>query len=161
MTIVSEPDRGAAPRRLAALVTPMSLGLLWIAALRLVGLGTFPRIEADEGGWPMSVRLWLDGTVTYDYYMAPGYHWLLGVPFRWFGANLAVSRAVSAVLGLVALYLLYRLARRLAGEQTARWSVLLMGTCQASVLLDRRAFMEPFQLTLMLALALVIAEEGR
>lgn len=128
-----------------------------ILAVRLIGLGSYPRIEADEGGWPLSVRLWVEqGLRTADYHIAPGYHWLLGLPFRLFGANQAVSRPVSALLGLVCLYAFYRLALRLAGARTALWSTLLLGVSYPAVLIDRRALMEPFQIALMLALSLAV-----
>ena len=132
-----------------------ALAAVPILAVRLIGLGSYPRIEADEGGWPLSVRLWVErGLRTADYNIAPGYHWLLGIPFRLFGANLDVSRPVSALLGLVCLYLFFRLASRLAGERAALWSMLLLGTSYPAVLIDRRALMEPFQIALMLALSL-------
>ena len=135
--------------------------LLWILAIRLAWLFEYPRVEADEGGWPMAVRYWLEGRRTTDFYMAPGYHWLLGIPFSIFGADWFVARMVSAVLGLAGLALFYRLALRLAGARTAWWAVLLLAACHTALLVDRRALMEPFQILLMLLLALAMVEKPR
>lgn len=137
----------------------MALGLIWIAAIRLAGLNAYFRIEADEGGWPLAVRQWLEeGTRTFDFYMAPGYHWLLGSSFWIFGADHTVARLTAAVWGLAGLWLFHRLTTRLAGPQVAWWSLLLLGTSYAALMVDRRAFIEPFQITLMLALCLTVVE---
>src|SRR5262245_17417587 len=94
--------------------------IILIAAVHLPGLLSFPLITADEGGWPLSVRLWAEtGARTSDYYMAPGYHWLLGSIFRVFGALYSVSRPVSAVVTLLSLVMFYRLAKSVAGSRCA------------------------------------------
>lgn len=147
-------------RRLEWVIT--AAGLLWIAVLRLAGLTAYFRIEADEGGWPLAVRQWLeDGTRTYDFYMAPGYHWLLGSAFWLLGAEHGIARAVSAIWGLAGLWLFHRLAARLAGPQTAWWSVLVFGSSYYAIQVYRRALIEPYQVTLMLALGLVVVEARR
>ncbi len=139
---------------------PYLAAIALIVCLRVIGLGVYPQIEADEGGWPLSVRTWVEtGVKTTDYYVAPGYHWLLGVPFRLFGATHAVGRLVSALVALLGLFLFHRLARRHAGPTVAFWAVLLLGTSYPAVLIDRRAFMEPFQLALMFALCLAAGIE--
>ena len=144
---------GKQPQRLWLITTVLSIAL--IVCLRTIRLGSFPDIAPDEGGWPLAVRNWVDsGKPTFDYHMAPGYHWLLGAVFRLLGSSLAVGRATSAVVSLVSLCLFYVLARRLDGHRTAWWAVLLLGTSYSAILIDRRALMEPMQIALMLGLAL-------
>lgn len=153
------PPDGIQTRRLE---WPVVLALLWIAALRLAGLGAYLRIEADEGGWPLAVRQWVEtGTRTYDFYMAPGYHWLLGPAFWLLGPEHPAGRLVSALWGLAGLWLFHRLAARLAGPAAAWWSVLILGASYAALLVDRRALIEPFQIMLMLALCVAVVEAGR
>jgi 4-amino-4-deoxy-L-arabinose transferase-like glycosyltransferase len=128
-----------------------------VIAVRWISLDAYPRITADEGGWPLSVRNWVEtGVQSKDYYMAPGYHWLLGIPFRLFGALHSVARPVSVLVSLLTLFLFHRLTRRLAGPGMAFWSTLLLGTCYPAVLIDRRALMEPFQIALMTGLSLAV-----
>ena len=129
--------------------------ILLVVCLRCIGLGVYPQIEADEGGWPLSVREWVEtGTRTFDFYMAPGYHWLLGIPYRLFGSSHSVGRPVAALASLFGLWLFYRLVRRQTDETVAFWATLLLGTSYPAVLIDRRAFMEPLQLVIMFALCL-------
>lgn len=135
--------------------------VVWIVllAFHTVGLFSYPRVEADEGGWPLSVRAWVEtGTLTRDYYMAPGYHWLLGAPFRLFGARYAVARPASVVVGLAALWLFHRLARRVGGREAAHWALWLAGTSYGVLMMHRRALMEPWQVLLMVALAVSVVE---
>ncbi|MCC6536579.1 MAG: glycosyltransferase family 39 protein, partial [Bryobacterales bacterium] len=134
---------------------------IWLAVLAFhtVGLFSYPRVEADEGGWPLSVRAWVEaGTQGPDYYMAPAYHWLLGAPLALFGARHQVARPASVAAGLAALWLFHRLARRLAGAETAAWALWLAGSSYGVLLLHRRALMEPWQVLLMMALTLTVVE---
>lgn len=130
-----------------------ALGLLLVLFLRL-GMNGFPAPVADEGGWPFSVRLWVtQGIRSPDYYVAPGYHWLLGIPFTLFGPTLQVARLASSVVGLGGLALFYAIARRARLDRTAAfWAVMVLGTSYQGVNLDRRALMEPFQVFGMLGL---------
>ncbi len=140
---------------------PYVVAVLLIVCLRGIGLGVYPPIEADEGGWPLSVRQWVEtGVQTRDYYMAPGYHWILGVPFRLFGASHSVGRPVAVLVSLLGLWLFYCLARRQGGATIGFWAVLLLGTSYPAVLIDRRDFMEPFQLALMFGLCLAATGPG-
>ena len=127
-----------------------------LVLVRLAGLDTFPLSHPDEGGWPLSVREWVEsGQRAGDFYMAPGYHWLLGIPFYLLAPLHSVSRPVSAVISLCTLWLFYRLAARLAGKPAAMGAVLLLGTSYPAVLIDRRALIEPFQIFLITGLCLV------
>lgn len=125
-----------------------------ILAVRLVALNIYPAAAADEGNWPIAVRHWLTApNPPYEYFTAPLYHWLLGIPFALFGPSLLVGRVTSALFGLGALALLYGVARRLFNDrEIAIWSVLLAGTSYAIVLIDRRSLVEPMQMFMLLAL---------
>lgn len=87
--------------------------------------------------------------------MAPAYHWLLGPFLYLFGPYHSVTRPVSVVVSLAGLYLFFLLARVLSASRlVAFWSVMLLGTSYGAVMVDRRAYIEPFQITLMIALCL-------
>jgi len=134
---------------------PFLLAAALVIAVRWVGLDVYPPVEADEGGWPLSVRMWVEhGIRSDDYYMAPAYHWLLGLPFRLWGPYHWVSRPFCAAVAMAGLWMFYRLAVRHAGEDAAFWATLLLGTCYPAVLIDRRAFMEPLQIALMFSVCL-------
>lgn len=146
---------GPPPRVLAA-------AALLILALHWVAYARFPSISSDEGGWPLAVREWLaGGGASRDYVMAPGYHWLLGVPMWIFGPYHWVTRPVSIVVSLIGLALFYRLSRRLADSNVAFWATLLLGTSYSAVMVARRALIEPFQITLMIALCLCVEHARR
>ncbi|GEM_PF-1716093 len=136
------------------------LGAQAIAAIALVvivhtlWLGRYPIIAPDEGGWPLAVRNWADhGLATFDYYQAPVYHWILGLAFRLFGPTVVVGRDTAAIFTLLGLACFTGAAYRLTGDRrTALWALLLLGLDYATVLTDRRAYIEPFQMFWMNAL---------
>ena len=129
--------------------------MILVLLLHWIGVDRFPNISSDEGGWPLAVRQWLNGGgASRDFVMAPGYHWLLGGPMWLFGPYHWVTRPVSIVVALIGLVLFYRLSRRLAEANVAFWATLLLGTSYSAVMVDRRAYIEPFQITLMFALCL-------
>jgi len=134
-----------------------------ILLVRVLRLRAFPLISADEGGWPLAVRVWLtQGWATFDYYMAPGYHWLLAGPYAAFGATHMVGRVTSVLVGLVGLAFAYGIGlQTFADKKAALWGVLLLGTSYQAVLIDRRALIEPFQVTLMLALTFFFLRRRR
>ena len=139
----------------------VALGAAVVVALRVALLDAYPA-SADEGGWPLSARrLVEDGQHTFDFYKAPGFHWLLAGPFALFGATIGVARASAAVAGLVGLCFLHRIAlRTLASPRQALAATLLLGTSFAAVMTDRRALIEPFLVPWMLALAFFAIRRG-
>lgn len=153
MKITETAESSRANRWLAA------AALLLVVALRFLRLGAYPPIEADEGGWPLAVRQYVEeGLREGDYYQSPGYHWLLGGIFRLFGAQHSVSRWATALVALAGLWLFHKLAERLSrSAAVAGWATLLLGTSYLAVLIDRRAFMEPFVIAIMLALCLSVS----
>ena len=126
-----------------ALPLVLALGL----ALRVVLLDRYPALIADEGGWPLSVREWAEeGRRTFDYFKAPGYHWLLGALFAATDASLAVARLASVAAGVAGLALLHGIALRvLRRPGDALVATLLVATSFAAALTDRRALIEPWQ----------------
>ncbi len=142
-----------APRHLT---TALAIGLGVAVLLRLVALAEYPNIVADEGGWPLSVRQWArEGLVTFDFHTAPGYHLGLGAFYALFPPTLLTGRWVSALLGLLTIFLLYRAARTiLGGVRPALVAALLWGISSPATAVSRRALIEPFQLAWSMGLLL-------
>jgi len=143
--------------------TILVLALAMILLLRLLLLSSFPPVQADEGGWPLNVRVWLtEGIKTKDYFLVPAYYWVLSVPFAIFGATLAVARAASAVLGLVGLSLFYGLALRALGERRgALWAAVILGVSYPAIMIDRRALIEPLQTVWLVAVVFFFLGRSR
>lgn len=146
----SRADAGQSTFSLVALI--VALGM--VVAVRTLWLGRYPIVSADEGGWPLAVRTWVEqGLATFDYYQAPAYHWILGLPYRWFGSTVVVGRSTAAVFDLLGLACFTGAAYRLTGDRrTALWALLLLGLDYTAVLTDRRAYIEPFEMFWMNAL---------
>jgi hypothetical protein len=119
-----------------------------VVALHVFWLGRYPTIAADEGGWPIAVRTWIEqGRFTFDCYQAPAYCWILGAAFRWFGPTVVVGRETAALFNLAGLAFFAGAAYRLFGDRrTALWALVLLGIDYTTVLTDRRAYIEPFQM---------------
>ena len=58
----------------------------------------------------------------------PLFYWGAGLAFKWFGVSEATARLPSAISALLATIALAWLALRLYGQETARWSLLLLPT---------------------------------
>ena len=158
-----EPAAAVAPAEVSAVpAIVLVLGAVVILALRFLGLEGYPT-AADEGGWPLSVRRFVeDGERTFDYFKAPGFHWQLWAPFELFGASIGVARAAASTAGLVGLLFFHRLARLLLPGARQAWvATLLLGTSYAAVLIDRRALIEPFLVAWMVALAFFALRRAR
>src|SRR5438874_2168264 len=56
------------------------------------------------------------------------FYWGAGLAFKWFGVSEATARLPSAISALLATIALAWLALRLYGQETARWSLLLLPT---------------------------------
>ena len=119
-----------------------------VIVVHTLWLDRYPIIAADEGGWPLAVRNWIEnGRGTFDYYQAPLYHWILGSAFRWFRPTVVVGRDTAALFNLLGLACFAGAAYRLTGDRrTALWALLLLGLDYAAVLTDRRAYIEPLQM---------------
>jgi Dolichyl-phosphate-mannose-protein mannosyltransferase len=155
-----EPDDRRPPPGIDIAVVVVAL---IVVATHTLALGRFPVITADEGGWPLAVRVWLTTHhATFDYYQAPAYLWALGLPFRIWGSSVAVARATSAVVSLIGLAFFAGVAQRVFRDRRAvLWAVLLLGVDYAALSVDRRALMEPFELAWMNALVFFYLGRGR
>ena len=86
----------------------------------------------------------------------PLFYWGAGLSFKWFGVSEAAARLPSAISALLAAIGLAWLARRLYGEETARWSLLLLPTTAGMIGFSHAAATDmPF--AGMFALAMVCA----
>jgi len=148
-------ESGIGATAIAAVVLVVVVHTLW--------LGRYPIVAADEGGWPLAVRNWAgQGLATFDYYQAPVYHWILGLAFRIFQPTVVVGRDAAAVFNLLGLACFTGAAYRLTGSRrTALWALLLLGLDYATVLTDRRAYIEPFQMFWMNALVFFFLGRSR
>ena len=63
----------------------------------------------------------------------PLFYWAAGLAFKWFGVSEAVARLPSAISALLATIAVAWLALRLYGDETARWSLLLLPTSAAMI----------------------------
>jgi Dolichyl-phosphate-mannose-protein mannosyltransferase len=146
------PRTGASQTAFPPLALIVAVGV--VLAVRTLWLGRYPIVSADEGGWPLAVRTWVEhGIATFDYYQAPAYHWVLGLAYRWFGPTVVVGRDAAAIFDLLGLACFTGAAYRLTGDRrTAFWAFLLLGLDYTAVLTDRRAYIEPFQMFWMNAL---------
>jgi 4-amino-4-deoxy-L-arabinose transferase-like glycosyltransferase len=118
----------------------------------------------DEGGWPFSVRQWAtEGLLTYDFYVAPAYHVVLGSVFRLRSPSLDVARWTSVVLSLGSLGLFWWISKRLLSDRRAAlWATLLWASSFPVTEIAQRALIEPLQLLWLLGLlaALMLATPG-
>lgn len=130
--------------------------------LRVVWLVRPTTTHVDEGGWPLAVRDWaVDGMVTFDFFKAPFYHLVLGAALRIGPPTLVSARVLSLLLGLLSLWLLYRLVLRLGrSQQEALWATAFWACCFPAADLSGRALIEPLQLALILALVLAMLHPG-
>jgi hypothetical protein len=143
-----------ASTRATQLGAPAIAAVVLVVIVHTLWLGRYPIVAADEGGWPLAVRNWAEhGVATFDYYQAPAYHWILGVAFRVFQPTVVIGRDTAAIFNLLGLACFAGAAYRLTGDRrTALWALLLLGLDYATVLTDRRAYIEPFQMFWMNAL---------
>jgi hypothetical protein len=144
----------ASPPHAAHVGVPAIAAVALVVIVHTLWLGRYPIVAADEGGWPLAVRNWAEhGLATFDYYQAPAYHWILGLAFRLFHPTVVVGRDAAAIFNLLGLACFTGAAYRLTGDRrTALWALLLLGLDYATVLTDRRAYIEPFQMFWMNAL---------
>lgn len=145
-----------------ARVTPAAIGLGLAVLLRLAWPLQAMPTHVDEGGWPFSVRQWATtGAMTYDFHTAPAFHVVLGTLYRIAPPTILTARLFSAVLSLVALWLLWWTARRLLqDDRAAAWAALLWATCFPASDLAARAMIEPQQLVWLLSLLAALVSTG-
>lgn len=79
----------------------------------------------------LSSRDWLVPTFDHELRLdkPAGIYWLMSLPLRVLGAHAVSARLVSAFALALAAWSTAQVARRLHGERTALWSLLVLGTC--------------------------------
>ena len=137
------------------------------AAMRLVGPGAFPEIEADEGLWTNSSKNFV---VFGDWFMdgrthmllSPLFHSLSVLLFRALGPGIATARLLSGAAGALSVLLLYVLVLRTSGRRdVALVAAVLFGINQWTTVLSRRALIEAVELCAILGAAVLVAGRGR
>jgi hypothetical protein len=101
------------------------LGLILLAAalVRLVALAVLHRAPESDGAAYLRMAITaLSGPAMRDIYgnlalYSPGYPLFLTLPFRLFGGDVAVARAVNLLLGLATVLLAWAIGRRAAGRE--------------------------------------------
>jgi 4-amino-4-deoxy-L-arabinose transferase-like glycosyltransferase len=149
-----------APR--VALATVLAFAL----AFRVAGLAHFPIVEADEGLWTRSAKNFL---VFGDWFMdehthlllSPVFHALELVAFAAAGPSIEVARLLSAIAGTASVLLVYVLVQRAtARRDVALTTAIVFAFCQWTVVISRKALIEPVQLCAVLASACFLVRDG-
>jgi len=140
--------------------------LPWVLGIAVLLRVTWPfagmQTHVDEGGWPLAVRQFAtEGIITFDFHKAPLYHLMLGVPFAVFPPTLLTGRIVSILLSLLTAWQLARLVERVGPRGSGIWAALLWLTCFPASDLAGRALIEPFQISITLAVMLAMTSERR
>jgi len=142
------------------------LGLVVGASVvRLYGLSIFPEIAADEGLWTNSSKNFVEyGAWFLDQQthmlLSPVFHALSVGVFEIGGPSIAGARLISAVAGVLSTALLYLLTEQLTKRRDmALASAVLFGINQWTVVLSRRALVEPLQLCWLLTAGTMLARD--
>lgn len=140
--------------------------LVFSAVIRLVKLGVFPLVEADEGLWTNSTKNFLrfgdwfmDGRT--HLFLSPVFHALTLPVFALNGASIVGARLVSVAAGVMSVWLIYRLImHETARRDHALLAALVMGVSHWAVLTSRKAMIEPVELCALLAAADFLVRRG-
>lgn len=146
-----------APRLADNLAVALIALLFFSAVVRLVGLGIFPLVEADEGLWTNSTKNFLrfgdwfmDGRT--HLFLSPVFHALTLPVFALNGASIVGARLVSAAAGVASVWFTYRLVfHETERRDHALLAALVMGFSHWAVLTSRKAMIEPLELCVLLA----------
>lgn len=156
-------------RSLSGVFAHFSLRRLWVPVWLLIGMGlrlvSFDRFplredEALYGSWarliasgqdPMLERVAVDKPPFFIYSLAD--------VFKWFGATTTVGRGLNEFCSLLALVLLWLLARRLYGSQTAAIALALFALSPFAISFASTMYVDPM-LVAWLLLALLLASYG-
>lgn len=125
-----------------------------MAFLRFWRLDAFPVYEADEGLWTNSAKnfveygdWFMDGRT--HVFLSPVFHGLQVFVFEILGSGIPQARAISALMGLVAVLLIAGVTLRASGDRSLAIIVaVLFGFSQWIVLVNRRALIESTQMVL-------------
>lgn len=92
---------------------------------------------------------------------APGYPYFLGALYAASGESIAVGRLANALLGALAVVLIYLIAKRIWGRRTALVAAALTAVFPPLVLLSRELLSEPLFISLELGMVLCVIEFRR
>lgn len=132
------------------------LRLLWLGQVPIalnwdeVSMGysafSLSQTGADEWGsrWPLFFR-------SYGEWKSAVYIYLLVPLVKFFGLSPAVIRFPSALFGIVAVYLMYLLGKKLYSDKVGLWAAFLLSVTPWHLMLSRPAFEANVALTLLLA----------
>lgn len=112
--------------------------VIFVICLHALGLGNHGLLEPDEGRYANMASEWMEfgehhwaEPVLSDvghFDKPPLIYWTTGASFLLFGRHEAAARLPSILGGLLALLGIALLARRMAGDRAAWWSVLVAAT---------------------------------
>lgn len=168
-TVVYTSASDATDKTLArALPTRWPLVLIFTAGLllRLVGLGRFPGVMADEGLWTESSKNYvLYGDRFMDRLthalLSPFFHVLSSAVFAVSGPSIAAARIISALAGAASPILFFVLIRRMTERRDlALWGALLFSVSEWAAFTSRVALIESLQLALILLTMVLITFDG-
>ena len=146
---------------------PIGSVLFLAFAVRVLLVGRFPQVQADEGLWTTSTKNFL---LFGDWFMdershlflSPVFHLLSLVPFWVFGPSIEAARLVSVVAGTLSVALVYLLALRLFRDRSiALVSALLLALDPWAVITSRQAMTESVLLFFVLATAVLLLGRRR
>ena len=124
-------------------------------------LGRFPLIDPDEGRYAEIPREMLERSdfvtplLNYVKYFEkpPLHYWLNAIAMSIFGRNEFAARFSGALMGLLAVLLVYHAGRRLFGRRSGLFAALILGTC-TGFLVQARLDITDMTLTCTLSAAL-------
>jgi 4-amino-4-deoxy-L-arabinose transferase-like glycosyltransferase len=137
------------------------------ASLRLVQLGAYPEIQADEGLWTNSTKNFLEfGDWFMDrathLFLSPVFHGLSLITFWLFGPSIWAARLIAAASGSLSVVLLYLLIRRVFGRRDlALTTAALFGLNEWLVIQSRYALIEPTELLFVLSAFVLLTYSSR
>lgn len=162
MTVWGAPVSGSETNGTSTHLRVLVAVLAGAFLIRVIALGAFPEITADEGLWTNSsknfVRFgdWFMDLRTHVF-LSPVFHGATTAVFWLFHPSIAAARGVSALAGSVSVLLMYMLAWRATERRDlALAAAVLFGFDVLGVILSRRALIESLQLCLVLLSATLL-----
>lgn len=144
-----------------------TLLVLGLAVVRFAGLQQFPELNPDEGLWTNSTKNFLmfgdwfmDGRK--HLFLSPAFHGISLIAFSIADPAIVAARAISALLGTAAVFLLAGTVKGLSGDvQVAAVAAILFGFNRFVVLLSRQALLESTTVFFVLLAAWLIVSGRR
>lgn len=144
-------------------VEPWLWALLAILATRLIGMALFPLVDTTEPRYAEIARLMAETGDWITPWFSPGVpfwgkpplsFWLQALSILTFGLSEFALRLPAWLANLGLVYLIWRFARELYGEQVARWTAIIFASMSLTFISAGTVMTDPF-LTLGTTLSLV------